>query len=275
MKLRFLLPLLLVGTSIVSAQQPAATTEATSTADIPEWGTPTNPDRDCKFFPAAGELLICVPGGKPHDLAAEINTINAPRVLQTIRGDFTLQVKIDGRLEPGDQSTLPGRTGYNGAGLVLMADLQNVICLARAVLHRSGGEQMPYANFEMRADSKLDRIGYANEHPLPKTGPVYLRLERRGQKVVGAVSSDGLKWEALPAKEIPAAWPEELQIGVVAISTSKRRVQSTVFEATNPQVTRPQRRTMRCSERLRLSRWLRPASALPPPRSQRASLRRR
>ena len=33
--------------------------------------------------------------------------------------------------------------------------------------------------------------------------------------------------------------------------------------------------TMRCSERLRLSRWLLPASAFPPPRSHRASLRRR
>jgi len=221
MKLRFLLPLLLAGTPLVTAPQPAAATEPAAPAHIPGWGTPTNPDGDCKFFPAADELLITAPGGKPHDLAAEINTINAPRVLQPVRGDFTLQVKINGRLEPGDESTLPGRGGYNGAGLVLMADPKNVVCLARAVLHHSGGEPMPYANFEMRSDGKLDRIGYANEHPLPKTGPVFLRLERRGQKILAAVSFDGLKWKILPAKEIPAAWPEELQMGVVAISTSQ------------------------------------------------------
>ena len=132
-----------------------------------------------------------------------------------------MQVRIDGRLTPGDESTLPGRTGYNGAGLVLMADPKNVICLARAVLHRSGGEPEPYANFEMRAGGEVDRIGDAREHPLPKTGPVFLRLERRGQKILGAVSADGLKWELLEPKEIPADWPQDLQLGVVAISTSK------------------------------------------------------
>jgi len=214
--------LLLVTSSLLTAEQPAAPLAAAANTEIAGWGTATDPDGDCKFFLSAGELLITVPGSnRPHDLAAEIKTINAPRVLQPVRGDFVMQVKIEGRLTPGDESTLPGRVGYNGAGVVLMADPQNVVCLARAVIHRSGGEPMPYANFEMRANGKLDRIGYANEHPLPKTGPVFLRLERRGQKILGAVSADGLKWKVLQPKEIPPDWPQELQLGVVAISTSK------------------------------------------------------
>ncbi len=102
-----------------------------------------------------------------------------------------------------------------------MSDARNVVCLARAVLHRSGGEATPYANFEMRVDGNVQRIGYTSDHPLPKEGPVFLRLERRGDKVSGAVSSDGVKWDVLPPKELPPEWSEELQAGVVAISTSK------------------------------------------------------
>lgn len=188
---------------------------------IAGWGVPVDPDGDCRFFAPAGELHITVPGTNgPHDLAAEIGKTNAPRVLQPVRGDFVMQVRVDGRLDPGDASTLPGRTGYNGAGLILMADPANVVCLARAVLHREGGQPEPYANFEMRADGKLDQIGDASAHPLPKDGPVYLRLERRGQKITAATSADGLKWDVQEPKDIPAAWPQELKLGIVAISTS-------------------------------------------------------
>ncbi|MDB6121955.1 MAG: prkC 13 [Pedosphaera sp.] len=222
MKLSLSFALLLATSSMVTALESSAASPAKANAEINGWGMPTDPDGDCKFFVAHDELLITVPGNNgPHDLAAEIKTVNAPRVLQPVRGDFVLQVKIEGRLTPGDESTLPGRTGYNGAGIVLMADPENVICLARAVLHRSGGEPMPYANFEMRSNGKLDRIGYANEHPLPMTGPVFLRLERRGQKIIGAVSADGVKWDVLKSKKIPADWPQKLKVGVVAISTSK------------------------------------------------------
>jgi regulation of enolase protein 1 (concanavalin A-like superfamily) len=196
-------------------------TGAQSGRQIQGWGKAVHPENDCGFFLSQGELLLHVPGGPPHDLAAEIGVTNAPRVLQPVRGDFVMQVKIEGRFAPGDQSTLPGRTGYNGAGLVLMGDEKNVVTLARAVLHRGGDAAVPYANFEMRADGRLQRIGMTGDHPLPKTEPVWLRLERRGQLVRGAVSLDGAKWTELEPKTLPDSFPLELQAGVVAISTSK------------------------------------------------------
>ncbi len=189
--------------------------------DIKGWGTAIDPDGDCEFFLSKESLLIRVPGTpNPHDLAAEIETVNAPRVLKTVRGDFTVQVKIDGRFTPGKESTLPGRVGYNGAGLVVMADSQNVVCLARAVMNHPGSEPKPYANFEMRAHGELARMGNANAKPLPSSGPVFLRLERHGQKISGAVSTDGKEWDQLKPKELPMDWPKKLQVGVVAISTS-------------------------------------------------------
>jgi regulation of enolase protein 1 (concanavalin A-like superfamily) len=163
-----------------------------------------------------------VPGGdSPHDLAAEIGVTNAPRVLQPVRGDFVMQAKIEGQFAPGDQSTLPGRTGYNGAGLVLMADANNVVCLARATLQREGGEPEHYANFEIRSGGELQRMGTTGDCQLPEKGPVFLRIERRSQKIFGAVSEDGAHWHELAPKELPSDWPDELQAGVVAISTSK------------------------------------------------------
>ena len=82
------------------------------TSNIPRWGKAVDPDRDCKFSVKKGELSIFVPGSNgPHDLAAEIDVTNAPRVLQPVSGDFIVQAKIEGRFEPGDQSSLQGRTG--------------------------------------------------------------------------------------------------------------------------------------------------------------------
>ena len=189
--------------------------------ELPGWGTAIDPDNDCKFFVAEDALLISVPGSHPHDLAADIDTINAPRVLQSVRGDFTIQVRVEGRFAPGDESTKEGRTGYNGAAIVAMSDAQNVVTLARAVLQRPGSEAVPYANFEIRVAGELQRIGLTGDHPLPKAGPVFLRLERRGSKFFAAVSADGISWDVLEPKEVPADWPKELQTGIAAISTSK------------------------------------------------------
>jgi regulation of enolase protein 1 (concanavalin A-like superfamily) len=194
----------------------------TTRPEIAGWGKPADPNGDCKFFVTEGELLISVPGANgPHDLAAEIEVINAPRILRQVRGDFVLQVMIDGRFAPGDESTLPGRPGYNGAGLVVMADPKNVICLARAVMKGPGGEAQHYANFEMRSNGEIERFGQTDDYPLPATGPVFLRIERRDQKISGSVSEDGERWHELSPKELPPDWPEELQAGVVAVSTSK------------------------------------------------------
>ncbi|HEX8297053.1 MAG TPA: hypothetical protein VF593_12175 [Chthoniobacteraceae bacterium] len=207
---------------ILGNGEESAETSEKAKRELAGWGTAVDPDDDCKFVLTEQALQISVPGSAhPHDLAAEIHTTNAPRVLQPVQGDFTIQVEIDGRFAPGGESTKEGRTGYNGAGLVAMLDPENVVTLARAVLQREGEEAVPYANFEIRIAGKLQRFGLTSDHPIPKEGPVFLRLERRGSKIFGAVSADGITWDVLEPKEVPAAWPQELQTGVVAISTSK------------------------------------------------------
>ncbi|WP_050785721.1 DUF1349 domain-containing protein [Pedosphaera parvula] len=202
-----------------SCQREPAHAEVES--NLPRWGQVVDPDGDCKFFVAQDTLLIHVPGSAhAHDLAAEIDRVNAPRVLRQVKGDFTIQVRVDGRFAPGEESTQENRVGYNGAGLVVMANPQNVVTLARAVLQHPGEGPVPYANFEIRINGNLQRIGMTGDHPLPKTGPVFLRLQRRGSKITGAVSLNGDHWDELGSRKIPNKWRKKLQAGVVAISTS-------------------------------------------------------
>ncbi|MFN7139400.1 MAG: DUF1349 domain-containing protein [Limisphaerales bacterium] len=187
-----LLALTLINTACTTHK---ANSSSIKSQPIQGWGNAIDPSADCKFLVGEGELLISVPGTNgPHDLAAEIGITNAPRVLQTVEGDFIIEVVVDGRFSPGRDSTLPGRTAYNGAGLVLMADPNHGICLARAVLQYKTGKPLHYANFEMRTNGKVDGLGNAKQHPLPEKGPILLKLERRGQTVAGAFSSDGAQW---------------------------------------------------------------------------------
>ncbi|HZM06172.1 MAG TPA: hypothetical protein VFC44_24485 [Candidatus Saccharimonadales bacterium] len=190
--------------------------------NLPGWGRIVNPDGDCNFYLGKNSLVISVPGsGHPHDLAAEIDRTNAPRVVQEVEGDFTIQVQTDGRYAPGEISTQAGRSAYNAAAIIVTLDAQNVVTLARAVLQFPGEKPGFYANFELRAGGELQRMGLTGDHGLPPQGPVFLRLERRGLDITGATSLDGSSWHILGTKHIPSNWPGKLSVGVAAISTSE------------------------------------------------------
>jgi regulation of enolase protein 1 (concanavalin A-like superfamily) len=196
--------------------------QSVSDENLPGWGRIINPDGDCSFYLGKNSLVISVPGsGNPHDLAAEINRTNAPRVLQDVEGDFTIQVQTDGRYEPGEISTQENRSAYNGAAIIVTLDPQNVVTMARAVLQFPGDKPGYYANFEMRSGGKLRRMGLTGDHGLPSRGPVFLRLQRSGLEITGAVSLDGSNWQILGTKKLSTAWSGKVSAGVAAISTSE------------------------------------------------------
>ena len=190
--------------------------------NLPGWGQTADPDSDCNFYVGRNSVVISVPGsGNPHDLAAEIDRTNAPRLTQAVEGDFTIEIKTDGRFEPGENSTLPGRTAYNGAALIITLDPQNVVTLARAVLQRPGKAPAYYANFELRSGGNLERMGLTGDLQLPAKGQVWLRLQRHGSDITGAVSTNGTEWNSLGTKTISSDWPDKLSAGIAAISTSE------------------------------------------------------
>ena len=76
--------------NLLTAELTAAGNQSGQT--LPGWGRTVNPDGDCNFYVGRNAVVINVPGSRnPHDLAAEINRTNAPRVLQEVEDDFTIR----------------------------------------------------------------------------------------------------------------------------------------------------------------------------------------
>jgi regulation of enolase protein 1 (concanavalin A-like superfamily) len=165
------------------------------------------------------KLTIRVPGTW-HDLGAEGGKLNAPTVLRSITGDFLAEVKVTGSLRPGGQGTRPGGLPFHGAGLVLWHDAGNYIRLERAALVREG-RIIPYVTFEERRDRRVEAVGL----DIPDA-PIQLRLERRGDRIQGAVSSDGLTWRGLPPRKVD--YPARIKLGVDAINSSSKPFTATL-----------------------------------------------
>ncbi len=178
------------------------------------WDKPIDPDKDCKFRRQRGGLTIAVPG-KDHDLAIERNLMNTPRLLRPVEGDFVAEVRVSGKFVPSTDSTTTERIPFVGAGLVLMADDNTYVRLERAALRR--GEVKTYANWELRREGRWELAGRADVMPL-KEEATYLRLERKGDKLLASVSEDGKEWKELPALELKL--PAKLKLGVAAGTTS-------------------------------------------------------
>jgi regulation of enolase protein 1 (concanavalin A-like superfamily) len=197
------------------------------------WGEVVNPDADCRVMGDPGRLLITVPG-TPHDFAAELGRWNAPRVMTRVKGDFIVQVRVSGALDPGNQSTAHNRRAYQGAGLVLVADDRNHVSLQKGALLNGDGVRR-YANFEARKDGKVQ--GSRNGMEL-EIRPIWLRLERHGTRVHALVSDDGVRWKAYEPIDMDGL-PDEVSVGVEAVSSSAHDFMSefdhfAIFQRTAP-----------------------------------------
>lgn len=185
--------------------------------EIPGWGIVVNPDGDAAADPAAGGALTLTAPGPVHDLSAELDKMNAPRVLRPAQGDFTAVVTVTGGFAPG-RKTLRPRKAYHGAGLVAMADDENYVRLERATFRTAAGSTRHYGNFEVRIDGKISRLGQARDMPLDPSKPTQLRLERRGTAVSGFVRQGDGPWKSLGTKRIDLH--SEPDVGVCAVNTS-------------------------------------------------------
>jgi regulation of enolase protein 1 (concanavalin A-like superfamily) len=178
------------------------------------WGKAYDPAKDCKFSPDGKTMKIAVPGTF-HDLNPDTTTLSAPRVLTPVEGDFVLTVKVAGEFKAGGKTTNPNPRGaaYNGAGILVWSDSDNFIRLERGAFVRAGKPVTTVA-FEEREGGYRGAV----HNETSKGGDCYLRMERKGSRINGAISYDGTKWTAL--KPIDTVWPAALKVGVLAINTS-------------------------------------------------------
>jgi RNA polymerase sigma factor (sigma-70 family) len=193
-------------------ESPGLQTKAAAPRILKGWGEAIDPDGDCSIDLENGRLTIKVPGTR-HGLEAEGNTLNAPRVLRDIEGDFIADLKVEGTFKPGD-STSPNGFPFLGAGLLLWNDAGNYIRLERAAIVRNN-QLVSYALFEERRDRRPVPPGGGIQLP---NGPTLLRLERKGDQITASVSADGKQWQAFPPRTVQL--PAKLKLGVAAISSS-------------------------------------------------------
>jgi regulation of enolase protein 1 (concanavalin A-like superfamily) len=150
---------------------------------------------------------------KMHDLGGALHKFNAPRVMRAVDGDFVLTVKIASDFTPGARSTNPRSVPYLSSGVLLWSDSENFIRLERGSMRR-GNQIVHTAAFEEWEG------GYAGavHNERFAGGDCYLRLERRGSRILGAISNDGRNWKQL--HPIDTVWPSKLKVGLHAVSTS-------------------------------------------------------
>ena len=211
-----ILPLLLTSSNLAGQTTPLT---------IEDWGTIIDPDRKCAVVIRNNRVAIELPAGA-FDLSVELRRTNAPRILQDVRGDFVLDVKVDGEFQTGE-ATIESRTAYNGAGLLLWQDDLNYIRLERAALQRAG-QVRHYVNFEQRVNGRLTRFGTPRDFEIDPAQPCHLRLERKGDQVLGSAKQGDDSWKPLGRKS--AKLPLDVRVGVAAINASDAEF-TPVFEA--------------------------------------------
>jgi regulation of enolase protein 1 (concanavalin A-like superfamily) len=193
------------------SSSPTGLAEQTDRLSLRGWGAALDPAGDCRFLVERGKLTISIPAGD-HALALERGQMNAPRLVQPVEGDFIVQVKVGGEFPAGGAALVQSRRPFHGAGLLVYQDDKNYIRLEKAGLIYAG-EQMHYVSWELRKDGEFARAGNAGEFPLTEK-EVFLRVERRGDKLLGSVSSDGIRWS--PLDPIVVELSRKLMVGIVA-----------------------------------------------------------
>jgi regulation of enolase protein 1 (concanavalin A-like superfamily) len=141
--------------------------------------------------------------------------MNAPRILREVSGNFEVRVRVTGTSHPEGKATTTRYAPYHGAGILIWQDPKNYVRLELAADLRKG-KCIPYANFELRqAGRLLVSRGFKIED-----GSSYLRLQRQGAEIYGAVSSDGDHWTSFPPMDANLA--SRVKVGVVAVNSSSK-----------------------------------------------------
>jgi regulation of enolase protein 1 (concanavalin A-like superfamily) len=199
---------------VAPPSDPDAANEREEAVDLTDWGTLADPRKNSRANVKDGVLSMVVPGQSGFSI--ELKRMNAPRVLREVSGDFVATVKVEGDFAPGKQA-FAERIAYNGAGLLLLRDELTYVRLDRGTLVRSG-RQTHFTNFELRVDGKLERFGLPTDRPLLGDTATWLRLERRGNEIRGAVRQGDEDWTYLTPKK--TALPDKLKIGVLGANSS-------------------------------------------------------
>jgi hypothetical protein len=188
--------------------------------EIKGWGTVVDPAGDCKVLDKDGKLTITVPGTH-HDLnpTPRFDNVLAPRVLQEVEGDFTIQVKVEVFPRP-QANTASSKAGISfvGAGLLVWQDGKNFVRLLRAA---NGESRRLFGHLEVYRYGIPVGDGYAW---MTEDEASHLKLTRKGNAFSFAVSADGKTWTEIKRRYIGDRidLAKKLKVGVAAVNATTK-----------------------------------------------------
>jgi WD40 repeat protein len=170
-------------------------------------------DGDCKLIDADekdGSLKFWVP--QLHDLYPK-RGMNAPRVLEDVEGDFTMEARVRGTMiaKPGLEAPFI-QVSYRCGCLIVWHDAGNFIRFDRGG-KTTATRQSPYLKFQRFQDGK--RVAFFT--PPCKDEDTTLRIQRQGNYFVASWLEGDIRGE-LPAQTVP--WPAKVKFGVGALNMS-------------------------------------------------------
>ncbi|QDT66360.1 DUF1349 domain-containing protein [Calycomorphotria hydatis] len=198
---------------------------------IAGWGEVIDPDEDCQFDTTDDSLQITVGSGyhdywyfTPADYATRFN---APRVMQLVRGDFTVDVKVSADTWELPRPYIPTNPKYKNerqslSGGILIGGPEEYVRHERMVFgFPSGGSIIPNC-FKFPVYDRDNKRVLKNQNALPhevyRGNTTWLRVERQGQTFITSISHDGLTWNETARFE--TQFPEVVPIGLKAHSSS-------------------------------------------------------
>jgi regulation of enolase protein 1 (concanavalin A-like superfamily) len=207
MKVQFLtLVLVLVPPFAVAAPVPKVPTPSL----VELFGTPEDPDKDCKFTLTGKTLRVDVPG-KPHDMVMDRKLANPPRVMRPVRGEFAAEVTVKFAAPDGVKVAADKPLVIFKAGLLLVADKDHFAYHGDTAIVTADRTNRQY-ELGVRKGENSERIGSSGA--VGRGESVRLRLERSGRKVRLLVCEEDANWRELHAFD--DRLPDGVSVGVYA-----------------------------------------------------------
>ena len=198
--------------------QSPVVSDAPPPVGIGPWGRLVDPVGDVRVGLGGGDdrdrLTLVLPGGRLRDLNSVVEpgrNLDAPRVLRTVGGDFSVVVRL-----PSTPRSKPGPYGraYRFRGLLVWNGAGDFLRFGVSSNGDNDGGPMLYDLGFFRNGRDVDGGTRPGDE-----GPVYLRAERRGNRLYLARGVDGRSWFPFKVCSLDGM-PATVQVGVTALGTT-------------------------------------------------------
>lgn len=211
------------------------------------WGSPIDPDKDCKITGEKGILTIEMPGGDhDYDTAPERpkvpqsfpmfpgrecaedsrERLNAPRLVREFEGDFEIQIRVRIDALPSAKSSVKGLPSFVAAGFVVIPPdtfwklfLRFQYGVAGAGMGADGFATQLSRDVKGGSGRGVCDKSWKNWPFKDKPEHVYVRLERKGELLLCKISADSNSWVTIGGGTL-LGLPPKLKVGLASFSTS-------------------------------------------------------